>query len=304
MKVSELYDHVSRLGFESSLEDARLFYNTANRAILQVNALRPAIRTCEINHSPLPNLIEEDTFSGILLQDSLVFEAEAPRAYYFEADGDGHFFLEKLEEGVWRIIHESSLSSQGAKYRPYSGFVKDGDENVDGTVRVRFESEYACSVRNVALYGAVRSDSEADVHPFAPFARYRMPDICDDFLSFAEPPVKTDLGYDKMIQGYKIEGNETIIFPKDAVGVYLVLYNHKPNALSYESNPTEDDTVIDLAEDLCALLPVLVASYAWLDDEEGKAVHYMNIYREMAANIERKGKSVASSDMRDVYGWM
>jgi hypothetical protein len=62
-------------------------------------------------------------------------------------------------------------------------------------------------------------------------------------------------------------------------------------------------TVIDLDPELCTLLPLLVASYVWLEDEEEKASYYMNLYRERAADIERKNRSYAPIKIKNIYGW-
>ena len=298
MTVAELYDHVSRLGFESSLEDARQFYTTTNRAVLQVNALRPAIRSCEINHSPLPNLLSD----SVSPKDT-TFIAAAPRAYYFEADGTGYFYLEELAESEWKIIGEGELERNGGKFTPKHGLIKKDGEWVDGSVRLRIESNYTCNVRNVALYGAVRSDKEADVPPFGAYTRYDMNEIVDDFLAFSSPPIKPEDGYERMSLGYEIEGKNTILFPTDVSGVYTVLYEHMPSSLEYSPKPYEDDTAIDLDDDLCVALPLLVAAYVWMDDEQVNTSYYMDLYREMSVNIVRNRKSVATSVVRDVYGW-
>lgn len=298
MTVAELYEQVSRLGFESSLEDTKQFYATVNRAALQVNALRPAVRSCKINHTPLPNLLSDS-----VSPNDTVFIANSPRAFYFEADGTGHYYLEKLTSSEWSVIGEGDLSRYGGKYTAYRGLIKDGGENVDGEVRLRMESEYSCNVRNVALYAAVLSDNEEDIPPFGAYTSYDMNDIVQDFLAFSSPPIKAENGYERMSLGYEIEGRSKILFPTDTGCVYTVLYEHMPSGLVFTSNPQEDTTKIDLDEDLCAALPLLVAAYIWLDDEEGKALHYMDLYREMAVNIVRNRKVVATSAVRDVYGW-
>ena len=63
MTVAELYKQVAQLGFEVSLEDDDRFYYAANRALLQVNEVRPAISYYLINHKPLKNLLSDSAFS-------------------------------------------------------------------------------------------------------------------------------------------------------------------------------------------------------------------------------------------------
>ena len=60
MTIADLYQSVAHLGFETSLEDEARFVYAANRALLQVNALRPATSIYMINHKPLENKIAEN----------------------------------------------------------------------------------------------------------------------------------------------------------------------------------------------------------------------------------------------------
>lgn len=302
MKVLELYDHVSRLGFESSLEDTKLFYNTVNRAVMQVNALRPAVRTCEIDHRPLKNLIAADTFDPVPIGSLPILCAASPRSFCFEAKGNGHYFVEAVGDGDPIILSEGTIDSP-KRFMPVRGVLKDGGNFVTGTVQMRFTGEFVCLVRNVALYKEVYSDNAEDVPAYSPYCLYNIADIVDDFLTFCDPPIKTGGEYVRMLSGYEVEGESTILLPISASGTYEVHYNHKPMHIQTKVSPTTDDTVIDLAEDLCALLPVLIAAYAWLEDEPDKSAYYMNLYREMAVGIERNKRTIAPAKVRDVYGW-
>ena len=53
MTVSQLYNSVAQLGFEDSLEEDDRFIFAANRALLQVNAIRPVTSAYVINHKPM-----------------------------------------------------------------------------------------------------------------------------------------------------------------------------------------------------------------------------------------------------------
>ena len=66
MTVGELYNQVVELGFEESIEDVDGFYDAVNRAILQVNNVKPAIGYYVINHRPLTNLVPNPTFEPII----------------------------------------------------------------------------------------------------------------------------------------------------------------------------------------------------------------------------------------------
>ena len=75
MNVAELYKQTAQLGFEDSLDDSDRFYYAANRALLQVCKIRPAVGYYLINHKPLENLVVNATFSPVEKIDDLIYEA-------------------------------------------------------------------------------------------------------------------------------------------------------------------------------------------------------------------------------------
>ena len=91
--------------------------------------------------------------------------------------------------------------------------------------------------------------------------------------------------------------------PHDAKGLYKVIYKRKPQAVVNNGEASDDMTVIDLDEDLCALLPILVASFVWVDDEPEKAQYYLAIYQERAIDIERRIVSATPVPIKNSNGW-
>ena len=150
MRVSELYKQVSQLGFEDSLENEDRFYYTANRALLQVNAIRPAVAACIINHKPFPNLVRENTFASVEKVTELVYEATNPKSYYFEADGIGVLYVEYYNEttGRWSIVGTRELNTPN-QFTAYKGFVMVDGEFVKGRYRLRFSGEYVYCIRAI-----------------------------------------------------------------------------------------------------------------------------------------------------------
>ena len=112
MRVQELYEQVAGLGFEKSLEDEDWFYQAANRALLQVNYLRPAISSYVINHKPMKNLID-GSFTPVERSEDLIYEATNAKAYYFQADGIGRVIIQKQNSvGGWSQIGEVGLNGE------------------------------------------------------------------------------------------------------------------------------------------------------------------------------------------------
>ena len=289
MRVSELYGQVAGLGFEKSLEDSDIFYQAANRALLQVNALRPAVSAYVINHKPMKNLLSS-SFEPMERYYDITFEACDAKAYYFECDGVGVCYIERQDAaGEWVIIGALELAASGS-FASYRGFIKDGASFVSGLVRLRFAGDYLYSVRCVALYQHIYSAVESDIPAFEPYSRYDISTLVPDFLSLESPPLSDD-GDRKIPQdSYDVEGGRVILLSRDAAGCYKALYRRRPAEIVNDGSAADDETVIDLDDELCALLVLNIGAYIWADDEPEKAEYYLSLYRERAAEIAAREK--------------
>jgi hypothetical protein len=52
---------------------------------------------------------------------------------------------------------------------------------------------------------------------------------------------------------------------------------------------SDGDIQIDMPRELEHVLPLLVASFLWLDDDEAKAQYYLAIYRDLMNTVRRYG---------------
>jgi hypothetical protein len=301
MTVGELYSQVSQLGFEDALEHDDRFYFAVNRALLQVNSLRPATKTLLINHNPIKNMLRSSSFNPISRVKDITFESEGAKAYYFEADGNGVLYVETYVEGTWKILSIKTLESKG--FVPYKALIRDGEAFVNGVVRLRFSGEYFYSIRNIALYEYLYSDKETDIPSFEPFKRYDMTEYTDDFIGFAESPILVDGENLHINQDYDIESASILLLPYDKQGAYKVIYKRRPKAIKNEGNVVEDLTPIDLDEELCYALPNLVAAYIWAEDEPSLAEYYLALYRERAAEIVATTKNTSPVIYKSCNGW-
>lgn len=291
MTVAEIFRQVLQLGFDTSIESDETFYYALQRALLQVAKVRPAIKTFTINHNPLVNLISDNTFEA-KEGDGVIYQANSPKAYYFEADGTGQAYIELYNEDndEWYIIGAIALSSN-QEFKAYKGFIKDGGEFVDGMVRLRFGSEYYFTVRNVALYRDVISNNVVDINAYETFVAYNIAQKVDDFMAFSSPPIVDDVKQYRLNQDFTIIGENTIAFPYNKRNVYNLLYEHKPQPITLRDSAVDDTRVIDLDDELCTMLPYLVASVVWLEDEPEKAQYYGNLYREQVTLLEQRQRN-------------
>ena len=303
MKISELYESVAKLGFEDSLEDIPAFFYAANRAVLQVNALRPLTSILEL-YERIPENLATDGDHEITehtAEDIIVLAKGAVKAYYFEVLGEGECRIEVYNSalGAWEIKEYISFSSR--VFAAYRGFIKPDGEFVTDEVRLRFIGDYAYSIRNVAMYGVIYSSDAKDIPAFTERIRYDLREIVKDFIGLADQPFVD--GYERMTKDYVIEDGGVLLLPRESCKEIKIKYNRRPAALKYTSDPRGDDTEIELDAELTELLPLLVAAYIWADEGDGKYALYLELYRERAAEIERRAKSKEPAEYKLSGGW-
>ena len=304
MRISELYKSVAQLGFEETLESDTRFFFAANRALLQVASLRPAKRALTIHHEPLSNRVRRNTFSPLQKKTELVFEASGVKSYYFECNGTGRMFVERYDESAreWVATGWRDLSSDTRAFVPYRDFIKRDGAFFDGLVRLRFTGDYLYSVKNVAMYADIYSESVQDIPAYEPYTRYDVSALVSDFLALDLPVVREDGAYLRLGSGYEVENGRVLLFPFDTSGAYLVHYHHKPAPITTNGDAVTAEEEIDLDEDLCALLPFLVAALVWVDDEPQKSEYYLSIYRERASLLVSQQKNDTPVTYR-TNGW-
>lgn len=102
----------------------------------------------------------------------------------------------------------------------------------------------------------------------------------EDFLAFPSHPLSRDgrplrEGRDYLVQ------NGTLKIAREACGVLTVRYFHRPTPLTRDEMEEPLD-ILPMAE---SLLPLLAASYLWLDDRGDLATHYLSLYRTEAEEL-------------------
>lgn len=303
MTVSELYRQVALLGFEDGLESAQSFCYAANRAVMQVSAIRPQVAEHEIFRHNIKNLVRS-SFVPIIYESDIIYEAQDAKAYYFEASGCGMVFIERLSDAGWEMLGSREIKTSA--FEPFRGFIKADGNFVGGAVRLRFtahpDGDFVYFIKSAALYSRVYTPNEKDIPAYERYTVYDMSTLCGDFLAFCSPPIKEE-GRERMGAGYDVDGASRLVLPYEAQGSYKILYKRKPAQIADTGEPEADETPIDLDEELCSLLPNLVAAYVWADDEPDKAQYYMSLYRERAAEIEARQESYSPVKIFNKSGW-
>ena len=284
MNVAELYKQTAQLGFEDSLDDSDRFYYAANRALLQVCKIRPAVGYYLINHKPLENLVVNATFSPVEKIDDLIYEASDAKSYYFEADGNGRAHIECIVDDVVTLC-ETVILESNRTFVAYRGFFKKDGNFVKGNVRIRFDSDYTFSVRNVAIYDKIYSGDVKDIPAYEPYTRYDISKCVDDFLGLEAPPITDDVAHYVLNQDYYVEDGRVILLPYDKGGCYKVAYKHRPTRINDEEAAEANEDKIDLDDDLVELMPLAIAIYVWAEDEGALVNHYLDLYQRRVSEI-------------------
>ena len=231
---------------------------------------------------------------------------------YFEYCGQGSLTVKlkrKDSDAYWsagtiELQKSDGFKSQRALIKTEKGVFLNFDTDYSGDISLEFESDYRLSLRNVALYDVLYSALASDVPAFSEYITYDMQSLVPDFKSFLSPPFLIDEQYKILDKGFYIEAKTKLFLPYSWTGTYRIEYNVKPELITVFSEDVIKSTDrINLDDDLCALLPLLVASYVWLDDEPEKAQYYETQYQIQSAEIISRERNRTPVEFKSVYGW-
>ena len=107
------------------------------------------------------------------------------------------------------------------------------------------------------------------------------------FLCFSDPPVKTRGGLRAKVPDFEIEEDRVLVMDGGLAGDFTVFYHRAPETVAANA---PDETPIDVDARVEGALPLLVAYYVWLDDDERKAQRYKNDFE------ERKAETLAEAE--------
>ena len=300
MRVSELYSQVAKLGFEDTLEDGQAFYYALNRATVQVNAIRPKIGVIEIFNKPLDNRISDYSFTAREVFPNVEYSAVGAKAYYFEVIGEGNYKITYTKDDAEHTAVGNKFNTN--TFTPIRGLVTTEEGNwIEDEVKLTISGDFVIYVRSAALYDKLYSSNPDDVPAFRKWVPYDISVLASDFLALEERPLTSETGI-TINDGYEIEDGKVLLLPYDTPGCYKIRYKKQMPKIEYTNAPLSDDTEIELDDELCTLLPLLMASYLWLDDEPTKAQYYLTLYTARANEIEYKTKQLKPLNY-NTNGW-
>lgn len=298
MTVGDIYSEVAQLGFETQIDDGAVrFYQVLNRCLRQANRIAPVVKHLRIALYRSKNLLEKTPRKIHNTSDDIVYEAAGAKACSFELFGNGTYGIQYYDDGTWKNTDVwNKKFDYGVGYRTIKEKVTVSDEYVSSTVPVRvvFSGDSLFIVQNVGMYDVLIGDDKKNVPTEAPYVEYDMHDLVDDFGGFKTAPTVDGIGL--LQHEYAVRGTSYILFHKSVCGTADVEYYHRPAYVRYNAetlygeDPRADANEIDATDEVCEILPYLVASYMWLDDDPDKAQYYKAMYEERAAEIMSRAK--------------
>lgn len=278
MTLEELKNDVAALGFESGVRDDELFIASVNRALGLIYTDRPVSKTI-IVHFDSPRISYKKEF----------IEHHSNETIAITVKGKGLSFRTR-GEGECNIIEENG----GGSYVSFSMHDQLTKRKINGKTTLTFTGQYYYTVSNLVIFDDLISASITDLREYSPRKEALPTDYCDDFRAFAGPP--------KNINGEIVKEAELrdgrISVPYEFAGdIYLTYYRSPARITSAKANLT-----IDISMECAPLLPLLTASFLWLDDDAAKAQYYMSLYRDSIANIKRFS-TMRIDDQYGVNGW-
>ena len=262
MTLKELMSDVARLGFENEISDTELFVSSVNRALTLLYTDRPVTRTVNtfVESSTPLTLVNIYSHRGGS-EDSFKLRG---KAFSFISSGRCEF---RITSG-FRTTEHKLFSDM----KEYQGFI-DGDSDIT------FTGDYSYTVFSLASFEDLRSDDPRDIPIYGRCKEINLSYNFGDFMSFTDLP-KDAHGND--IQGVILKEG-SIILPLGYKGEVSINYRRIPTTfLAYSEN-----SPVDVPKETEALLPLLTASFMWLDDDPDKAQYYMALYREGISGVKR-----------------
>ena len=279
MTFKDLTAEVAALGFESEIENRPALLHSANRALRSLSALFPTYDTL---------ILMQRVIHPTSLTEEIVFtpgeEITIPltgTSFSMKFSGAGSFTLKER--------HRTTPYFFDTPYMEFRRFLPDkkGELILSG--------QFSYKLKDIACFPYSYGTAEHDIPVITPYRAYSMREHAKNFFSFTSLP--TDEKGNTVENAYFRD--DTLYIPREYEGEIHLTYRRMPH-LILSDNP---GSAIDITPTYEHLLPLLTASYLWLDDDVTKAQFYLQMYMEGVRDVRRSRPSFAESGIADTHGW-
>lgn len=277
MTLNELKNDVAHLGFESYVEDEDCFIASANRALSLIYVDRPVSKSVTVSLNG-PKLKEKHDLIVHHSGETIVIPFSG-KSLSFRSTGKGTCIITD-QTGSNRV--PLTMKDQLTKQFIY------------GEGNITLSGDFYFTIKNLAIFDDLISNNTPDIPEYSSTRVIDPNDWCGDFRSFCSKPCDK---YGNPIDSVKlIDGR--IHAPYEMTDEILLTYYRTPALITGD----DQDSEIDISSECEPLLPLLTASFMWLDDDAAKAQYYMSLYRDLVANLRRYSTNKIDTAY-SVNGW-
>jgi len=277
MTFNELKKQVTYLGFETGIDDSEALAVALGRALELLYTDCPVIKQLRLYQRAARALTvyPEICHSGgeretVSLTGSCYSFLAFGKGSFIIKDGDGERSFDFEGDG---ILFRGFIDG-------YAILTVYGD-TVHSICRLATFSEHFTDEKSIPLYREPRS--------------YELTDLAPDF-SFAKGAPCGRGGIE--IGGAEILGS-TLFLPPEYSGEVQLLYKAAPPSVS----AILPDAPFNIPREQEGLLPLVTASFLWLDDDFDKASYYMSLYKSSLSARERLGNGRQCCRGVSTNGW-
>ena len=277
MTLEDIKNEVAALGFERELATDAPFVFAVRRALMFAYAERGVHKSARLfQRMPMPEIrIKRTDHDGSGEERFTLPEG----VYAFSTAGTGYFTVSD-ENGTKTVRFDANLAH-------HTG-------NVVGDGVITFGGEYSYTVYELCHFKERLSPGVSTLC-YGNFCEYDLEELTGDFLGAADV-ARDERG--KMIPNAVICSGKLRV-PYTYVGEIRLKYKCTPPEVSADAPGAE----LAIDAELVHLIPLLTASFVWLDDDAEKARYYASLYRDGMAALKLYNQRCVCADYTDVTGW-
>ena len=278
MTLNELENDVLSLVFESEL-DKNSFIAAANRALALIHTERDRTEVFRFYASSS----KPSTYIKLMEHKGGTDERLEAKGKAFSCTVCGTGKLLFTDGGAKKEI-------------TFNGSRKAVKEIINtGTAELIFSGDFDYEIHSYSVFDGIRSADPDDIELVSSEKEYEMIDILPRYLSHTAPPKDS---YGALIDGACFRGSK-LVLPYSYCGEVVISYKRSFEPIS----KSDVNCVIDVSGECESLLAPLTASYLLLDDNEGLAQYYMNLYRSAMASVRLCNRKDGGASYSVANGW-
>lgn len=292
MTIRELAGAVARLGFQTELEEEwrDSLAGAVHLAVREIRRVLPVYRSGVLLHYPAMPKVDLSDFD--LGKNGYSVQIPNVGGILIKLSGYANLVIsgDSGEKLLSQKIGSKAPSSKLHKYWIGDLILEGGNRNIT----VSLTRSGVCHISRLCVWEDGELDSMDDMLCSVDgMVCYELDRLFDDFGAAERIERK---GY--RTSGYRFGGRNLLWLPIGECGEYRITYREKIP----EFGNNQDDE-IPIHDDETDLLTLLTASYVLLDEGDGKAAYYMNLYQQELQTYLRQRSPQKCSRFKDYYGW-